>query len=269
MQDYRHALKNHFERKPYLQNLFMADALLFSIGLLFLLFHEFSILTVNTDIFFALGFWFFWIGIALSFVKKSDINLSIGLGLYAILYFVEFIIACVHANGGYGGYAGFYGFTSLCNMIVASFLLVMTVRESEYYQKYIEQRKALIQLAQSVPKPQAPKVQKFSQGTLRCPECGSFLEQGTVFCTNCGTKIPTGNRCKQCESLLPENTSFCVVCGAKVESAESKENEPKVGTTVTSEGNPEGVEGKKLCPTCGTEIIGNIKFCTKCGSKLG
>ncbi|OLN31728.1 zinc ribbon domain-containing protein [Desulfosporosinus metallidurans] len=210
MQDYRRALKDHFESQPLMRNLFMADIILFSVGLLFLLFHEFSIITLNSDVFFALGFWFFWIGIVLSYIKKSDVSLSIGLGLYALLYLVKFIIACVHSAGGYGG---FYGFSPLCNVIVALFFLSLSVRESEYYQQYLEQKKALLLLAQRAPKAQEPE-----QGMIRCPKCDGTIGLNTKFCPHCGNKIPELKRCKQCESPLPENPSFCVICGAKVES---------------------------------------------------
>lgn len=254
MQEYRRALKDHFESQPYMHNLFMADIILFGVGLLFLLFHEFSIIRVNSDVFFALGFWFFWIGIVLSFIKKSDVSLSIGLGLYALLYLVEFIISCVHSAGQYGG---FYGFSPLCNVIVALFLLTLSVRGSEYYQQYLEQQKALLLFAQSAPKPQKP-----SQGMIRCPKCGGAIGQNTKFCPHCGYKIPEVKRCKQCESPLPENTSFCVICGAK---AESEENGPKAETNGVK---LEAGEEKKLCLSCGAEIAGNTKFCTKCGSKL-
>lgn len=254
MQDYRRALKDHFESQPLMRILFMADIILFSVGLLFLLFYEFSVITLNSDVFFALGFWFFWIGIVLSYIKKSDVSLSIGLGVYSLLYLVKFIIACVHSAGGYGG---FYGLTPLCNLIVALFLLTLSVRGSEYYQQYLEQRKALLLLTRSASKPKQP-----SQGMFRCPQCSSDLGQNTKFCPYCGYKIPEVKPCKQCESPLSEHMSFCVICGAKVE---SEENEPKSDTNGVK---LEAGEEKKLCSSCGTEISGNTKFCTKCGSKI-
>ncbi len=214
MQDYRRSIKNYFESKPYMRDLLMVDIIFCGLGLLFLLFYEFSIIRVNSDVFFALGFWFFWIGIILSFIKNCDINLTIGLGLYAVLYFVKFIISCVCSAYGYG----FYGFSALFNVVVASFLLILIIKGSDYYQKHLESKKAALKPLQCAP---VPKSHEPARKMIRCPQCEGLIRQDAKFCPTCGYKIPDMKRCKQCGSPLSENTGFCVVCGAKIETEAS------------------------------------------------
>lgn len=254
MQNYRQALREHFESQPYLRRLLTVDAAFYGTGLLLLLFHVFSDISVRSDVLFAFGFWLFWIGTGLGFIKKNDVGLSIGLGFYALLCLAGFIRAFTYFSGAY---YGFYGFTPLCNLVAASALLTLTVQESDYYKNYRERQKALL-LSQSV-----MKAQQAPTETLRCFHCGGVLAENAAFCQRCGTKIPEVTRCGQCGSPLPETVDFCVICGAGT-------NEDGSASPIEAAVESCAVEfaDRSLCSSCGATMPVGKKFCTKCGTKL-
>lgn len=247
MKDYRRAIKEHFEGYPFVKNLLGADFIIYGFGLLFLLLSVFSVIR-TTDIFHALGYWLFLAGITLSFIKKNDITLSIGLVVYILINLVGFIIACENS----ARYKIFFGFSSLFTIIMVSFLLFMAVRDSEYFQNYMKKKKTAPMTHAHIP----------SHSEMNCPQCGRAVGLGTPFCPHCGGMIPEIKICKKCGSKLPDNISFCVVCGAKIESEE---------ITYANEANMTDLEPKSekmLCSVCGNEISANKKFCTKCGTKV-
>ncbi len=244
MQNYRLAIKNRFENIQFAQNLLATDFIFSGLGILFLFFHEFSVVTTSSDIFIALGFWLFWFGIALGFVKKNDINLIGGLGLYSVIYLVKFIQAC-NSSSSYYGY-GFYGYSALGNLIVALSLAVLAVRASEYFIRWSQQRKASLVLLQNVTRPME---------TVYCSKCDSAMKQGSTFCSNCGHKNIELKHCKHCNAPLIGNTKFCDSCGARVA--------PKTVESITKTND----ETEKVCSSCGAPLATNTKFCTKCGNK--
>ncbi len=246
MQNYRHAIKNRFENLPFAQNLLSTDFIFSGLGVLFIFFNEFNVVTTRSDIFIALGFWLFWFGIGLSFVKKNDISLTVGLGLYAVIYLVKFI-QDFSASSSYSYYGyGFYGYSALGNLIVSLFLVVLAVRASVYFINWSKQRKASLILLQNTIRPME---------TVYCSKCDSAMKQDSVFCPHCGHKNIEIKHCKHCNATLTGNIKFCDSCGARVA--------PK---TVESIAMPND-EIKRTCSSCGAPLTANTKFCTKCGNK--
>ena len=253
MQDYRDVIKEHFSNHPLVKTLFMYEELLVGLGLLFLLFSEIPMLSMGTDIFAALGFWCFWVGITGAFIKKNKAVLSLGLGIYILINLVAFIIACVHSIGVY---RGFYGFLPLFDAIAAAYILMIS-GGINYYQELFAGMNIFQPTVYSSSIPQGP-----SPGSVTCTYCGAKVDQNVKFCSNCGNKTPEVSLCKQCGSPLEENAIFCVKCGVKVE---TDENVPESGDKeVKVEAKPE----KKQCSSCGAEVSNNDRFCIKCGNKI-
>ncbi|MFT9116347.1 MAG: zinc-ribbon domain-containing protein [Sporolactobacillus sp.] len=291
MKEYRENIKEHFESRTPLHSLLSLDAVFYGVGLLFLFLTGFSLLRVPTDLFSALGFWLFWFGIVLAFIRKGDISLTIGLGIYALLNFIQFINAC--ATSSYG----FFGFTTLLNTAVDALLLVLTIRDADFYKDYqARQRTAVQYQAQysSEPEPiQSTDTDTGSQFPAWCPNCGSAVDQNTKFCPHCGQKMPEANRCPKCGSPIPAGSRVCIVCGADTEkAADHAENSTPAYAAVSSEPasqaepapadqapvapasnelaveQPAPAPKKQFCTKCGAELNGATKFCTKCGAKL-
>lgn len=220
MQDYREVIKEHFSSNKLITSLLMYDGVLLGLGLLCLLFSELSIINLSSDILRALGFWCFWIGLAVTYIKKNDVNFSVGLGLYALLYAIDFIVAGVHSTESH---SGFYGFMPMFNVIVAAYILIVS-DGLKHIQKVFD--------SQNVSQPAAfggitPKAT--SNGLYTCSGCGNIVDRNASFCPTCGTKAPEAITCQQCASPLEDDSRFCGVCGALVQASQ---NEP--GTTATT-----------------------------------
>ena len=215
MQNYRDAIKEHFEKNQLIRNLLAIDFVLFGLGLLLLFLYECNIVLIGTDLFFALGFWLFWFGIALSFLKNSQLSLLIGLGTFILINLVGLIISLVNVFRPYGG---FYGVWEILNIGVAMLFAWPTFKGSEYYSKFKEQQRMAPPPPPQYVQPQNQQAAP-SANAVRCPSCGAEIHNGAAFCPNCGQKAPEVKRCPQCGSPLRENSAFCVVCGLKVESA--------------------------------------------------
>ena len=292
MKEYRRAIKEHFESRTPLHSLLSLDAVFYGVGLLFLFLTGFSLLRVPTDLFSALGFWLFWFGIILAFIRKGDVSLTIGLGIYTLLNFIQFIMIC--ATSSYG----FLGFTTLFNTGVGTLLLVLTVRDADFFKEYQKREKAAAQYQQQY---SAEYKQKSSQDSddlgsqfpAWCPECGSAVDQNTKFCPHCGHKMPEANRCPKCGSPIPAGSTTCIVCGASTEepivdtknnvsgyalaseeqisdSESAPVNQPQTipVSPETETDQPSQTAERKFCTHCGAELTGTTKFCTKCGAKL-
>lgn len=292
MKEYRRSIKEHFESCTPLRSILPLDAVFYGVGLLFLFLTGFSLLRVPTDLFSALGFWLFWFGIVLAFIRKGDISLTIGLGIYTLLNFIQFIMIC--ATSVYG----FLGFTSLLNTAVGTLLLVLTIRDADFYKDYLERQKTAAQYqlqysAEYGQKPSQDSDDLGSQFPAWCPECGSAVDQNTKFCPHCGQKMPEANRCPKCGSPIPAGSTTCIVCGASTEEpiADTKNNVPAYVSTSEEEisdaesasadrvpvasvsaeppvDQPSPTPKKQFCTHCGAELTGNTKFCTKCGAKM-
>lgn len=51
---------------------------------------------------------------------------------------------------------------------------------------------------------------------LRCPECGSIINENDKFCWNCGAKIVFQYLCPVCQKEVKPDDKFCRNCGAKL-----------------------------------------------------
>lgn len=233
MQEYRKKLKEHFENNHVIGGLLKSDFILYGFGLLFIIFSAWSIIVIRTDLFSALGFWLFWIGISFAYIGKNDLTLSIGLGGYILVYFVVFIKACINsANHG-----GFYGINALLNIAVVGYFLALTIHDSDYFKKYMQNKS---KPSDNVIKPSAGFD---SSEEIICPNCARAIGSGTPFCPYCGTAFEDARNDTSSELLFEESG-------------------------INSDGLSEAMDSDKLiCPSCGNKIIPGKKFCTHCGAK--
>lgn len=51
---------------------------------------------------------------------------------------------------------------------------------------------------------------------LRCPECGSIINEADKYCWNCGTKIVFQYLCPVCHKEVKSEEKFCRNCGAEL-----------------------------------------------------
>ena len=55
---------------------------------------------------------------------------------------------------------------------------------------------------------------------MKCPKCGSELENGVLFCRECGEKVMSSPKekcyCRECGAKISSKAKFCSECGAKV-----------------------------------------------------
>lgn len=221
MQDYREVIKEHFSSNKLINNLLAYDGVLLGLGLLCLLLSELSIINLSSDIVRALGFWCFWIGLAVTYIKKNDVNFSVGLGLYALLYAIDFIVACVHSTERY---SGFYGFMPMFNVIVAAYILTVSGGLKHIQKVFDSQNEAQPAAARGITPPAA------SNGIYTCSGCCNQVDRNALFCPTCGTKAPEAKICQQCASPLEEDARFCGVCGAIVKASQNGSGTPATNT---------------------------------------
>ena len=55
----------------------------------------------------------------------------------------------------------------------------------------------------------------FSDGSMRCSNCGNENPAGSRFCNRCGT--PLGKTCPKCAAENARDAKFCSQCGASLE----------------------------------------------------
>lgn len=82
--------------------------------------------------------------------------------------------------------------------------------------------------------------------SITCPACGTINMEGNNFCSQCGT------------SLLPPEPE---------ENPEEEPEQQEVIEDVEAEAEPEPEPLTKTCPSCGTILNADAKFCTQCGTK--
>lgn len=192
MPEYRRAMRERFENAPGFRSLLPLDAVFLGMGLLFLLLTGFGLLRVRTDLFAAFGFWMFWVGAGLAFIRADDAGLILGLGGYSLLNLILFFAALARAHGS------FAGFTPLFNAAAGGLFTYLTIREMgnpPAPRPEPSAPKASPYAAPSGPKqtPAGPETPPESEepGAERriCPVCGAELRGDIRFCTHCGAKL--------------------------------------------------------------------------------
>ncbi len=116
-----------------------------------------------------------------------------------------------------------------------------------------------------------------SAGGWTCPNCGSVRKEDEKFCLSCGAKRPDasapelepgGWTCPVCSSPLKANQQFCLYCGAKRPGEVPKPVKPKPVPRPEPTDLTRGEAGSGwTCPSCGTQLNDNQKFCLNCGAK--
>lgn len=93
------------------------------------------------------------------------------------------------------------------------------------------------------------------KGIRYCPSCEAIVDDATVFCGDCGTRIDPvedvddeGVLCGCCGAKNDKRKSFCIKCGQRLSAPQN--------TTVLH------------CPSCGTALPADARFCEECGTKL-
>ena len=68
---------------------------------------------------------------------------------------------------------------------------------------------------------------------MRCPECGSYIENDSIFCEICGFEIQKHADpdiiCPNCKNTIPKNSVVCECCGYNIGSSlHNKEEAEKI-----------------------------------------
>lgn len=184
MPEYRRAIRDHFENTPGFRSLLPLAAVFLGVGLLFLLLTGFGLLRVHTDLFAAFGFWMFWVGAGLAFIRRDDAGLILGLGGYALLNLILFFTAIARAHGS------FTGFTPLFNAAAGGLFAYLAAREAGYLSVTPEGAPEPKNSPYAAPEESA-QTPPDASGTARrvCPVCGAELRGDVRFCTHCGAKL--------------------------------------------------------------------------------
>lgn len=269
MQEYRRVLKEHFEKQPVFRSLLSLDAVFYGFGLLFLLLSWFNLSHIPTDFFDAIGIWLFWFGILLAFIRKGDVSLTVGLGIYTLLDFIRFIVAC-------NRFGASYSFDALFGTGIGILLLVLTIQNSDFYLKYRENsdRDAPYSPQFNPINTTPPDIQPSESpehGRVLCPNCGKYIALKEKFCPYCGFNM---------QGFLYSNTSSVTspkesvpVQVASQQKKVSDEEAVLPETAAPSENEPPeseiGNTKQVVCPSCGKNIKKpNAKFCPYCGQKI-
>lgn len=86
---------------------------------------------------------------------------------------------------------------------------------SSYMQKEIDSNRNLTESA-LIPHTNRPSLmnQSNASSVIKCPNCGTKLDQNYLFCPHCGQKLI--KNCTNCGEEVPFNASFCPNCGEKL-----------------------------------------------------
>jgi|GEM_PF-5747461 len=86
---------------------------------------------------------------------------------------------------------------------------------SSYMQKEIDSNRNLTESA-LIPHTNRPSLmnQSNASSVIKCPNCGTKLDQNYLFCPHCGQKLI--KNCTNCGEEVPFNASFCPHCGEKL-----------------------------------------------------
>jgi len=198
----QNSLKDYFNSKPFFRGAMAIDFVIYGLG--FVLMVVGSFVLQIAEAFVNLGIIMFWAGIVFGFAKKNDIGLTIAFSAYGLFNLLILILALARPYG-----YSFFSFGSLCHVIIATLLLIATIRGAEYYKKYQQNKQLVVQAA-------AAQVAMASQqnGFIRnCVSCGAPLEGAAIFCSKCGTKQQEKQFCPHCGAEISGNSAFCSKCG--------------------------------------------------------
>ncbi len=82
-------------------------------------------------------------------------------------------------------------------------------------QNYTEALKYSVKADKILENEKAPETIEDAE-ILRCPECGSVINENDKFCWNCGAKIVFQYLCPVCKKEVKPDDKFCRNCGAKL-----------------------------------------------------
>ncbi|MBR3316734.1 MAG: zinc ribbon domain-containing protein [Atopobiaceae bacterium] len=89
---------------------------------------------------------------------------------------------------------------------------------------------------------------------MKCPNCGSLIDDNSKFCVACGSPItPAGE------------SSFRDVAGSSIHSGESSFSQPPIASTSLLDSS---TFSAKVCPYCGYEVDFGQSQCTQCGRRI-
>jgi hypothetical protein len=204
MQEVQTKLKAYFNSRSFFRGMMAADFVVYGLGFVLLIVGSF--VAVVNEAFVNLGIIMFWAGIVFGFAKKDDIGLTIGLSAYTLFFLVMFIL---YLAGAF--YIHFFAFGTLCHVIVATLLLIATIRGSEYFKRYQQNKQLAIQA-------NAAQIAMASQNTrpIFCASCGKPLDADATFCPTCGAKQLEKKFCSKCGTEAAGTAVFCSKCGANI-----------------------------------------------------
>lgn len=204
MKEVQISLKAYFNSLSFYRGLMAADFVVYGLGFVLLIVGSF--VAVVNEAFVNLGIILFWAGLVFGFAKKDDIGLTIALSAYMLFFLVMFIL---YLAGAF--YVNFFAFGTLCHVIIALLLLISTIRGSDYYKRYQQNKQLAIQANAA----QVAMVAQNAQ-SIFCATCGKPLGADAVFCPTCGAKQPDKKFCSKCGTEAAGTAVFCSKCGSSI-----------------------------------------------------
>ncbi len=204
MKEVQTSLKAYFNSLSFYRGLMAVDFVVYGLGFVLLIVGSF--VSVVNEAFVNLGIILFWAGLVFGFAKKDDIGLTIGLSAYMLFFLVMFIL---YLAGAF--YVHFFAFGTLCHVIIALLLLISTIRGSDYYKRYQQNKQLAIQANAAQVAMVAQKAQ-----SIFCASCGKPLGTDSVFCPTCGAKQADKKFCPKCGTEAAGTAVFCSKCGVSM-----------------------------------------------------
>lgn len=103
----------------------------------------------------------------------------------------------------------------------------------------------------------------------KCKICGARIEDGTAVCPSCGAKVADGTAGQNTIASTSMIKAVCPSCGAEV-IGEHRFCD-KCGANLkeaAGQSNPAPAPKERRCPSCGSILQANSAFCQDCGQEL-
>jgi hypothetical protein len=108
---------------------------------------------------------------------------------------------------------------------------------------------------------------------MNCPTCGTNVGDDSIYCTGCGDHLSqTGT------AGAPDDAATGHVSRPPEQPVEAKSEDTSTGELVPGQSDPASSDAETSrpspdddptdrCPSCGTPVVNDMRFCTECGAK--